>query len=80
MKTGDKVRIVKICAPFIGMESLGKVSHITVNEKGIIYLDDIGQNASKYWLELVSDDEVDMVLEKSVYESKLVYEKKIKKT
>jgi len=31
MKTGDKVRIVKVCAPFIGIDLLGKVSNLTMN-------------------------------------------------
>jgi hypothetical protein len=67
MKTGDKVRIVKICAPFIGDESLGKVSKISIMDNGSIFLDDLDRYISPHWIELVDDNVLDKIVERSVY-------------
>lgn len=77
MKTGDKVRVTKVCAPFIGDESLGKVSKITVNESGI-FLDDLDRYVSPYWIELVDDNEIDRIIERSVYIPKVISITKVK--
>lgn len=67
MKTGDKIRIVKVCAPFISEKYLGKVSKITVNDHGVIFLDDLGFNAVLGCIIKVSDDSVNEDIEYSVY-------------
>jgi hypothetical protein len=67
MKTGDKIRIVKVCAPFISERHLGKVSKITVNDHGVIFLNDLGFNAVLGCIIKVSDDSVNEDIEYSVY-------------
>jgi len=67
MKTGDKVRIVKVCAPFISEKYLCKVSRITINENGTIFLDDLGFNAVLGCIVKVSDDSINEDIEYSVY-------------
>ena len=76
MKTGDKVRIITLCAPFIGEELLGKISKITICENGSIYLDDIKIFISPYWIELVDEDN-DIIYENRVYEPTIVSKKVI---
>ena len=78
MKTGDKVRIVKVCAPFIGDESLGKVSRITIGENGTIFLDDMDRYISPHWIKLVNDDDVDEIIERSVYIPTIISKEEIK--
>jgi hypothetical protein len=79
MKTGDKVRIVKVCAPFIGIDLLGKVSKITIRNESI-YLDDLKINCSKYWIEKVEDDATDIIIEKvEVYKPRVISIEEIKK-
>lgn len=76
MKTGDKVRIIKLCAPFIGEELFGKISKITIYENGSIYLDDIKIFISPYWIELVNEDS-DIIVENRVYAPIIVSKKVI---
>jgi hypothetical protein len=66
MKTGDKVRIVKVCWPFVKMNLLGKVSKINILEDGSIYLVDLKRFGSRHLIELVHDDSVDEILENAV--------------
>jgi hypothetical protein len=67
MKTGDKVRIVKVCAPFISEKYLGKVSRITISDNGIVFLDDLGFNAVLGCIIKVSEDSINEDIEYSVY-------------
>lgn len=78
MKTGDKVRIVKVCAPFVYTESLGKVSKITIDDNGSIYLNDLNRSISRHWIELVDEDAVDEILENVVvYVTEIISMEKI---
>ena len=61
MKSGDKVRIVKVCWPFVKMDLLGKVSEITIRDDGSIYLVGLKKIVNKDWIELVYDDAVDEI-------------------
>jgi len=67
MKTGDKVRIVKVCAPFISEKYLGKVSKITINEHGGVFLDDLGFNAVLGCIIKVDDDSINEKVKYDVY-------------
>lgn len=78
MKTGDKIRIVKVCAPFVYPESLGKVSRITIGDNGSIYLNDLNRSISRHWIELVDEDAVDEILENIVvYVTEVISTEKI---
>lgn len=58
MKTGDKVRIIKVCAPFISEKYLGKVSSITINEHGVIFLNEFGFNVVLGCISKVDDESI----------------------
>lgn len=59
---GRKIRIVKVCAPFLGKESLGKVDYIE-STNGTIYLRNLRTNVNPEWIELVGDDSLDIEIE-----------------
>ena len=67
MKTGNKIRIIKVCAPFFGNELLGKVSTITIKEDNIIYLNDIGINIPIGCIEIVDEHSIDENIDYCVY-------------
>lgn len=68
MKTGDKARIIKVCAPFISESYLGKVSKVTITKNGVIYLDDLGFNAVLGCISKVEQDSIDEKLNYVVYD------------
>jgi hypothetical protein len=60
---GQKVRIIKCCAPFFGRELLGKVEIIKeiINHHNIHL--ERGLNVHPNWIELVDNDAVDVYME-----------------
>ena len=56
---GRKIRIVKICAPFLKIESLGKIDYIK-SAKNSIFLEKSKMNVNPEWIELVDDDAIDI--------------------
>jgi hypothetical protein len=59
---GKKIRIVKICAPFLSKDVLGKVDYIESTNNGI-FLRNLKTNVNPNWINLVSDDELDIEME-----------------
>jgi hypothetical protein len=59
---GRKVRIVKVCAPFIGSNILGKVDYIE-STNNCIFLKNLKTNVNPNWIELVDDDAIDIEME-----------------
>ena len=59
---GRKVRIVKVCAPFIGLNVLGKIDYIDSTDNGI-FLKNLKINVNPNWIELVSDEATDIKME-----------------
>lgn len=63
-KVGQKVRIVKCCAPFFGKILLGKVDTIKrIYDIGDLHLEKLHLNVKPCWVELVDDDAVDIEME-----------------
>jgi hypothetical protein len=56
-----KIRIIKVCAPFINFDLLGKVSNYTETNNHI-YLTRFNINISKHLIEYVNDSEIDINL------------------
>lgn len=59
---GWKVRIIKVCAPFIGLNVLGKVDYIDSTKNGI-FLKNLKINVNPNWIELVNDEDIDIKME-----------------
>lgn len=59
---GRKIRIVKVCAPFIGKDALGKVDYIESTNNGI-FLKNRKTNVNPNWVDLVNDNDEDIDME-----------------
>lgn len=59
---GRKIRIIKVCAPFIGLNVLGKVDYIDSTKNGI-FLKNLKINVNPNWIELVNDEDIDIKME-----------------
>jgi len=78
MKTGDRIKIIYVCAPFINYDFLGKESTITVTESGLIYLDDFDIFISQRLIKLIDDEQEE--IENNVFIPTIEAMTEIKKT
>ena len=62
LEIGQKVRIVKICAPFLDITYLGKVD-IICSLNPVIFLENLKINVNPNWIEVVSNDSINSEIE-----------------
>lgn len=62
-KIGQKIRIIKCCAPFFGEELLGKVDYINkIYENGNISLEKYNLNVLPNWIKIINENDIDTYL------------------